>query len=134
MCHFEFDSQNQILRARFDGRVTDEELMAFYGLATEHVARILPCVGITDFSAVASFEVSHGAIRTLADAPPVMPNLRSPRFIVAPTDQIFELACLFALYGERTRENLYVVRIPEAVWAILSISEPHFERVQSALR
>jgi hypothetical protein len=55
----EFDSTNQILRARFEGRVTDEELKAYYQRATEIVALINPRAGIANLAFVTGVHVTQ---------------------------------------------------------------------------
>lgn len=124
-----FDAQNRILRGQFDGRVTDDELKEFYRIAPDYIARFDPRVGITDFSAVTSFDVSPQAIRELANTPPAVPDPKRPRFIVAPSPQIFGMARMFELQGEKTRPSLQVVRTLEDVWDFLGVQEPHFEPV-----
>ena len=118
---FEFDSRNQILRGRFENRVTDKELKAYYQVATQHAARINPQAGITDFSAVTDFDVSHETIRKLAALPPVMPGPCEPRFIVAPMPAIYGMARMFQFEGEATRPNLHVVHTMREVSAILGV-------------
>ena len=126
---FEFDDTNRILQCRFEGRVTDEGLTNFYGLAGEFVASLDPRGGIVDLSDVISFEVSVQAIRRLAKLPPVMPRTSHPRVIVAVSSQIFGMARQFEFEGEITRPNLHVVRSSAEAWAILGIRDPKFEPV-----
>ena len=127
---FEFDSTNQIFRARFEGRVTDEELKAYYQRGTEIVAQINPRAGIADFSAVTSFEVSTETVRGLAKLPPVMPGPAKPRFIVAPAPHLFGLARMFLIEGQETRPNNHVVRTMREACTILGVPEPQFEVIQ----
>ena len=127
----EFDSTNQILRACFKGRVTDEELKAFYQHATEIASHINPRAGITDFSAVTSFEVSPNTIRGLAKLPPALPDPAKPRVIVAPIPHVFGMASMFGIEGQETRPNHHVVRTMREACAILGVQEPHFEAIQT---
>lgn len=126
---FDFDSKYKILRCRFDGSVTDEDLKEFYRLAAEFVERTDPRGAITDFSAVSSFDVSPETIRELAKSAPCMPDTRGPRCVVAPSHEIFGMARMFELEGERTRVNLHIVRTQREAWALLGILEPQFEPV-----
>jgi hypothetical protein len=126
---FEFDDTNRILRCRFEGRVTDEGLTNFYGLAGEFVASLDPRGVVVDLSDVSSFEVSVQAICRLAKLPPAMPQTTRPRIIVAVSSQIFGMARMFEFEGETTRPNLHVVRSLAEAWAILGIREPKFEPV-----
>ena len=57
-----YDSTNQILRARLEGRVTDDELTEVHRLGQALAARIDPHAGITDFSAVTTVAFSPKTI------------------------------------------------------------------------
>jgi hypothetical protein len=124
---FEFDSANRILRLRFEGMVTDEELTTAYRLLAVHTERTPSRAGVGDFSGVTDFQVTTETLRRLAYSPPALANQDVPRFIVAPSQAIFGLARLFESHGAQTRPNIYVVRTREEVWAALSVQEPHFE-------
>jgi hypothetical protein len=129
--HFEFDSTNQILRCRFEGRVTDEALKEYYQVVADYDARTAPRAGILDMSAVTSFEVSPQTVRELAKSPPAMPDPSRPRFVVAASPQIFGMARMFELQGQATRPNLHVVRTQEEVWAVLGVRQPKFKPIQT---
>ena len=126
---FEFDSTQQILRARFEGRVTDAELKEYYPLANQHIARLKPRVGIADFTGVTSFDVSSQTIRDLADTEPATPG-PDARFVVAPAAHIFGLARMFQVYGGGTRPNFHVVSTLSEVYAFIGVREAKFERVE----
>ena len=85
--------------------------------------------GITDFSAVTSFEVSPQTIRDLASLPPAIQDRELPRFIVAASPGIFGMARMFELAGQDTRPNLHVVRTMKEVCVILGITDPKFEPI-----
>jgi 6,7-dimethyl-8-ribityllumazine synthase len=126
---FEFDPKNRILRGRFEGRVTDELLQEYYGLAGEYFERTAAHSAITDFSAVSSFEVSPQFIRELASSPPAILDQEFPRFIVAASPQIFGTARMFELAGQDTRPNLHVVHTMKEVCVILGVLDPRFEPI-----
>jgi hypothetical protein len=126
---FDFDSTNRILRCRFEGRVTDEELANYLRIVGQYVALTGPRGGMTDLSAVTSFEVTFEAIRTLASWLPVVPPMGRPRVILAPPDHIFWIARMFEVEAEVTRPNLYVVRTLKEARAILGAQEFHFEPI-----
>jgi hypothetical protein len=96
---FDFDPTNRILRGRLDGCVTDEVIKDYYRAAAAYAARLDPCLGITDLSAVTSFEVSPETLRVLAHSTPVMPDPSRVRVILAPDDHAFGMARLFQLEG-----------------------------------
>jgi hypothetical protein len=125
--YFEFDPKNRILRGRFEGPLTDELLKEYYGVAGGYFERTGARAGITDLSAVTSFEVSPQTIRELASAPPAILDREFPRFIVAPSPPIFGMARMFELGGQDTRPNLHVVRTMKEVCVILGVTDPKFE-------
>ena len=132
MFQFEFDPINGILRCRFEGLVSDGELIDYYRIAAQHVARLTPKAGITDFSAVTRFQVLPETLRRLAYSEPALPDPAVPRFIVAPSDHTYGMSRLFEGYGEKKRPKLHVVREAEEVWRMLNIQEPRFEPMESA--
>ena len=124
---FDFDSTNRILRGQLDGCVTDEVLREYYRAAAGHAAKIDPLSGLTDFSAVTSFEVSAQTVRNLARSVPAMPDPSRVRVIVAPVDHVFGISRLFQIEGEKTRPHNHVVRTVEEAWAVLGVHDPKFE-------
>jgi hypothetical protein len=110
---FDFDSTNRILRGRLNGRVTDEVLKDYYRAVAKHAAEIDPRGGITDLSAVTSFEVSADTLRELAGS--------------TPADVVFGMARLFQSEGEDTRPQNHVVRTLRQAWAVLGVHDPKFD-------
>jgi|SRR5580700_5365279 hypothetical protein len=129
--HFDFDSTHRIIRCRFDGRVTDQILKEYYGVAPRYVLLKSPCAGILDMSAVTSIDISQQTIRELANSPPTIPEPASPRFIIAPSNQVFGIARMFELQGQDARPNLHVVRSVKEILAILGIRNTRFEPIQT---
>jgi hypothetical protein len=129
--NFDFDSTNRILRCRFEGRVTDEELTNYLLTVWRYDALTGPRGGITDLSAVTSFEITRERLRTLASWSPVVPPLGRPRVVLATSDYIFEMARFFAVEAEITRPKLHAVRTWNEAGAILSVQEFHFEPIQT---
>jgi hypothetical protein len=129
--HFAFDSTHRILRCRFEGRVTDDELKEYYVAARRLVAAKDPTFAITDFSAADSVDVSPETVRELASLPPVMTDQNRIRCVVAPSDRVFGLARTFERQGEGTRANLHVVRTMKQALAILGVQKPHFDPVKT---
>jgi len=127
---FEFDSRNQILRARFEREATDEDLKEYYRLAREYAPRIDPRACILDFSAVTSFEVSSQMIYDLAHSAPAIPDPMRLRIVVAPTPHIFGMARMLQIEAEQTRPNLHVVQKLGEACAILGIQKLKFKPIQ----
>lgn len=128
---FQFDSANRILRNRFEGSVTDEELKESYRRATDWFVRVGAHSVISDFSDVTSWEVSPDTVRGLAWSPPALPDASAPRFVVAPSSLLFGMARMFQLYGEETRPALRIVRSLDEAFASLGVSEVDFKPVES---
>lgn len=124
--HIEFDSTNRILRARFEGRVTDDELKEVYRFGQENVSRFDPRSGITDFSGVTTVAFSSQTMRDLARMRPIMPDPSRPVVLVAPTPDLFGMARMFELQGAEARPNLHVVRTAEEAYQILNVRQPQF--------
>ena len=127
---FDFDPTNRILRCRFSGHVTGDEFGDYLQVVGEYVVRTRPRGGVTDLSAVTSFDVTLEKIQALANRPPAVP-LKHPRVIVASSDHVFGLARMFEIEAEGTRPNLHVVRTLREARAILGVQELHFEPIQT---
>jgi hypothetical protein len=82
-------------------------------------------------SCVTSLEVSPQTIRELANLPPAIADSSQPRCIIAASSQIYGMARMFELQGQETRPNLHVVRTQQEAWAILGVSKPKFEPIQT---
>jgi hypothetical protein len=124
-----YDRTNRILRAQFEGRVTDDELMDVYRLGQKLVTRIDPQAGITDFSDVTAVAFTPETIYELAAAKPIMPDPSRPVVFVAPSPHVYGMARMFEILGEGTRPNLHVVRTLEEAYKVLDVREPQFEPV-----
>jgi hypothetical protein len=123
---FDFDWKHRILRCRFRGRVTDEELREFYRAGYKHAFRTRPRAGLVDMSEITLFDVSPQAIRELAKSAPIIPDPHHVRVIIAPSPDTYGIARMFELQAEETRPNLYVVRSEREAWAILAVQNPRF--------
>ncbi|SRR6266852_3589574 len=126
---FEFDSENRLLRGKFEGLVTDQIITEFYANAGEYVARTLPRAAIIDFSAVTSLVVASSTMFILARSTPVLEDDKTIRVIIAPGQQAFGISRIFQILGESTRPSLRLVRSQEEAFAMLGIQDPRFEPV-----
>jgi hypothetical protein len=131
-CRFEFDRENRILLARFEGPFTDESLAEVYREIRKYSTAIDPSVGILDLSSVTEFSGSSTEfVRNLANEEPAMADAtRRPRVIVAPSPVGYGLSRMFQLLGERTRPLLNVVRSLDQAWETLGIEHPKFEPLE----
>lgn len=128
--HFEFDSTHRILRCQMDGRVTDEELRAYYRDAERCATETDPLSGILDLSGVTLFEVSPELVRDLAKLPPAMLDPTRPRVLIATSAAVFGLARMFELQGQQSRPNLHVVHSEKEALAILRVVQISSEPMQ----
>ena len=120
---FDFDRQYRLLRCRFEGAVSDDELTAFCKEAAENIAVLDPLRELTDFSGVSQFLATPGNIRSLARTAHSLADPARPRVILAPSDLIFGTARIFELEVEGSRPHVYVVRTPEEALAIFGITK-----------
>jgi hypothetical protein len=127
--HIDFDATNRILRARFEGRVTDDELKEVYRFGQENVARFDPHAGITDFSGVTEVAFSTQTVRDLALSKPIMPDPSRLVVLVASAPHLFGIARMFEMLGAESRPNLHVVRTAEEAYEVLNVRQPQFEPV-----
>ena len=127
--HVDFDPINRILRARFIGRVTDDDLRDVYRFGQENVERIDPLSGITDFSEATAVAFAPQTMRELARTKPIMPEPSRPVIFVAPIPDLFGMARIFELEGAEARPNLRVVRTAEEAYQILNVRNPQFSPV-----
>jgi hypothetical protein len=128
---FDVDWKHRILRCRFHGRVTDEDVKGFYLTAYKLAFHIQPRAGVVDTSAASSFEVSPEAIRERANSAPATPDPNFPRIVIAPSHETFGLARMFEIQGEAMHPNLHVVRTEREAWAILAVQNPRFEPLET---
>ena len=129
---FDYDPRSGLLQGSLDGRVTSEELLDYYRLATKSARINRPRSGITDMSGITSFEVSPKTVRELAALTPVIPDTDLLRVIVAPASDVFGMARMFESQGEATRPNLHVVRNYKEALVIIGVQDPQFEPVDLA--
>ena len=125
----DYDPTNRILRARFKGRVTDEDLREVYRFGQENITRFDPLSGITDFSEATEVAFSPQTMRDLARIKPIMPDPSRPVIFVAPTPDLFGMARMFELQGAEARPNLRVVHTAEEAYRILNVQSPQFAPV-----
>ncbi|BCA56471.1 hypothetical protein W02_36110 [Nitrospira sp. KM1] len=126
----DFDPTHRILRVKFEGRATDDDLKTVYRYGQENVGRFDPQAGITDFSGVTAVAFSSQTMRELASSKPIMPDKSRPVVFVAPTLDLFGMARMFELQGGDARPNLHVVRTEEEAYQILNVDQPRFEPVE----
>lgn len=123
---FDFDWKHRILRTRFYGRVTDEELKKYYRSLYQNFFRLQPTAGVACLSETTVFDVSAEAVRELANSAPALHDPTRHRIIVAPSPELYRMARTFQMWAKTARPNLHVVRTEQEAWAILEILNPEF--------
>jgi hypothetical protein len=128
--HFDFDSTNKIIKGRFEGRVTDEDLKSYYRDAAEWAKVIGSAAGLTDLSGATSFEITRETVVQLANMEPALAGAKVVRVVIAPSPVAFGMARMFELTGERTRPNFHVVHTEQEALAILGVWNPRFKQLK----
>jgi hypothetical protein len=120
---WDFDPVHRILRSKFAGKVSDEDLMNHQRMAAMLVKALDPRAAIIDLSRADPFEATPAGMRHLAKLPPPMPKVDRPRVVVAPLDHVLGLVRIFQIEGEVTRPSLHVVRTMSEAWHIIGGEE-----------
>jgi len=121
----EFDGKNGVVRLTLDGILTDEILSNSYAALAKFVSSHGPCRAISDATKVTKFYVSSAAVRELARSAPAVP-VGYMRVFVAPRDELYGMARMFQILGDKTRPDLHVVRTLEDAYRLLKIEAPEF--------
>ena len=127
---FSFDFKNRILRGQIEGKVTDEELKAFYEAARELAVTTSPRAAIADFTAVTGFNFGRETLLELAKFDPVLPDANLQRVILVPSTEGFELARMFQHEIKDKRPNVHVVHKLSEACAILGVDRPEFKAIR----
>ncbi|HXX46236.1 MAG TPA: hypothetical protein VEJ38_16020 [Candidatus Acidoferrales bacterium] len=124
------DRKNRILRARFHGHVTEDDLAHFVRNGHKHVPTPGPVAAIVDMSGASSFDVSAATIGLFAKVPPIIPDPNMVRLIIAPSGEVYGMSRMFELQAEHIHPNLHVVQSEREAWAILAVQTPQFEPLE----
>jgi len=113
-----------------EGEIRDHEIQNINDEIRAHVNKLNPSAGISDLSTVTTFNVAGDTMREAALRPAPYPE-QTLRFIVAPRDDLFGMARMYEIVGDRTPAQLQVVRSREKALAALGAQNPKFERLDS---
>jgi hypothetical protein len=128
---FDFDPNNRILLARFEGQLTNESAAEYHDALGKNWRATDARAGIWDLSGVTDFAVESDFLRSLASRKPITPGLTNhPRFIVVPVTAGFGLMRMFQIAGESARPLLYVVRTLDEALTTLGAQFPDFEPLE----
>jgi hypothetical protein len=128
--HFEFDPEHRVLLVILEGDVEDSEMQRINNDIRARVSELNPSAGISDFSRVTTFNVTAHVMRMAALQPSPYPE-ETPRYIVAPRDELFGMARMYELIANRPLDKLKVVRSRKDALAALGVKNPRFERLAS---
>ena len=103
------DDVHRILFIRFEGVLTDDVLLLRFQQVREWIAVHGYFSSISDFSEVASFEVTAHGVKELAASAPLVPD-GYLRIVVAPQDEAYGMTRMFEMRGSATRDQVHVVR------------------------
>jgi hypothetical protein len=123
---FELDATHRVLLFRFSGDVSEQRIGQFYSEAGAQIERIHPRAAIFDFTAVVSFNVSSASVRSMAEAPPLIPDAACPRVVVAPAEHIFAMSRMFQIRGGTSRPSFTVVHSMGEALAVIGLDSADF--------
>ena len=123
-----FHEKHRIALARFSGIVSTEDFERLDNALAALVAREGFMPGIFDFSAIEAHAVPKTFLVKYARLPQVL--LGQERVIVAPQQEVYDLACAFAVQ-QRDFGNMEpkVVRVMDDACRLFGVDEADFEPV-----
>ncbi len=116
-----FDTRQRVLVARAGTAVTEESTKAVRADVRRFVAREGAVRMITDFTAVASVDLSPAFVTELARQGPVAGGVL---VVVAPNPSAFAHSRMFEMQVDRPKANTHVVRSLDEAYRILGIDPP----------
>ena len=127
---FDFDWKHRILRIRFLGLFTDEQLRSYLRAAFKVNFHTQPAAAMVDMSEITTVKVTRATITEIAGEAPTIAKQSVPRVIIAPTRKLFELARLFQEHGKSTRPSLHIVHTENEALDIIGVPNPVFEPLE----
>lgn len=125
--HFELDTLHRVLLFRFYGEVSEQRIGKFYSEAGAMIERVHPRAALFDFTEVTAFDVSSDAVRSLAEAPPLIQDAACPRVVVAPAKHIFAMSRMFQILGGSSRPTFAVAHSMTEALAAIGLEHPDFK-------
>jgi hypothetical protein len=124
-----FDSSHRVLLAQFAGVLSSEDIEGLHNALVAFVAQHGFARGILDFSSVQANALPHSFLVRRARLPQIL--LRQERIIVAPQQELYELACAYAAQ-QRDFGNIggQVVRALDDAYRMLDLKQPDFRPVR----
>jgi hypothetical protein len=128
MFSLSFDSSHGVLLAQFSGVLSSEDINGLDKALAAFVSRHGFAPGIVDFSSIEANAVPQSFFKWRARLPQIL--LGQERIIVAPQQEIHELACAYAAQ-QRDSGNVepQVVRTLDDAYLALDLKQPDFRPV-----
>jgi hypothetical protein len=126
-----FDSNHRVLLAQFTGVLSSEDIEGLHNALVAFVAHHGFARGILDFSSVQANALPHSFLVRRARLPQIL--LRQERIIVAPQQELYEMARAYAAQ-QRDFGNLegQIVRTLDDAYLALDLKQPDFRPVLTA--
>jgi hypothetical protein len=123
----EFDAKYKILRLTFQGRYTDEDLLAGYAILRSCYDRFGSCHCIVDYTGVSDVAVTitTNGVRQLANKQPIFP-MDCVTVNIAPNKLMYGMARMFQILSSDTRTNFRVVNSMEEALDLIEVKSPNF--------
>jgi hypothetical protein len=131
MFSLSFDSSHRVLLAQFEGVLSSKDINGLDKALAAFVSRHGSAPGIVDFSSIEANAVPQSFFVWRARLPQIL--LGQERIIVAPQQEIYELACAYAAQ-QRDFGNVepQVVRTLGDAYLALDLKQPDFRPVLTA--
>ena len=131
MFSLSFDSHHRVLLAQFEGVLSSEDIKSLDKVLAAFVSRHGFTPGIVDFSSIEANAVPQSFFVWRARLPQIL--VGQERIIVAPQQEIHELACAYAAQ-QRDFGNVepQVVRTLNDAYLALDLKQPDFRPVLTA--
>ena len=128
MFRLSFDTNHRVLLVQFEGVLASEDFEGLDNALLAFVSRYGLARGILDFSSVQANAVPQSFLAWRARLPQIL--LGQERIIVAPQQEIYELACIYASQ-QRDFGNLKgrIVRALGDAYRLLDIEQSNFRPV-----
>jgi hypothetical protein len=125
MFRLSFDSNHRVLLAQFAGVLSSEDIEGLHNALVAFVARHGLARGILDFSSVQANALPRSFLVRRARLPQIL--LRQEQIIVAPQQELYELACAYAAQ-QRDFGNIgdQVVRALDDAYRMLDLQPSDF--------
>jgi len=128
--HFRFSQEHRILLTVMEGNIDGTEIEIIDQEMRARIARTQPSAGISDLTAVKTFNVPNHILHKAAIREPPPFPAQTRRFIVAPSDFLYGMMRMYELIANRGEGKLMVVRRIEDALGSLGASNVRFETLE----